>query len=219
VRYEELDRCSRLVDLVVSEATAADVLPRHVVNLAHGRLRRNPLGEDSTIRVEVAGGDDELRQALVEACRAAAYRVEAVADKDIGESPRSPIPSPPGAQRVVTIWEVPLLEPGWAERLERRALRTGPVIALAGFADRAFVARAKAGGAVACLELPLNLDDLLDIIDRTVRSTPLESWPLPPLVEPPQTLRPHFHGPAPRRRNWAPSSSWSDRGPLPRIPR
>jgi hypothetical protein len=52
-----------------------------------------------------------------------------------------------------------------------------------------------------------------------VRSTPLESWPLPQRVEPPKSLPPHDHGPAPRRRSWAPSSSWSDRGPLPRIPR
>src|SRR5438128_55715 len=41
VRYEELERWSRLVDLVLWEATAADVLPGHVARLRdEGRGRR-----------------------------------------------------------------------------------------------------------------------------------------------------------------------------------
>src|SRR5205814_1629995 len=127
--------------------------------------------------------------------QAAGYRAEAIDDRDIGEIPRSRNPAATALQRVLTIWEVPVLEPGWAERLERRALRTGPVIALAGFADRATITRAKASGAVAGLDLPCNLDDLLDVIDRTVRSTLSEVWPVPARVEPPHTLPP-----PPRRR-------------------
>jgi hypothetical protein len=93
-------------------------------------------------------------------------------------------------ERVLTIWEVPVLEPEWAERLERRSRATGPVIALFSFADRMIVAGAKACGAIACLELPCNLDDLLDVIDRTTRSMPLESWPAPARLEPPHVLPP-----------------------------
>ena len=40
VRYEELERWSWLADLVISEATAADILPRHVAGLRR-RASRN----------------------------------------------------------------------------------------------------------------------------------------------------------------------------------
>jgi hypothetical protein len=217
VRYEELERWSRLVDLVVSESTAVDVLPGHLARIVEGDERRIPRVETSAFRIEVACGDFELGRVLVEACGAAGYRVEAVDDREIGEGPRSRSLAVSTPQRVLTIWEVPVLEPAWSQRLERRALRTGPVIALAGFADRSIVARAKAGGAVACLELPCNIDDLLDVINRTVQSTREDAWPELARVEPPHTLPP-----PPRRRSGRvrdPSSSpWSDRGPLPRIP-
>ena len=49
------------------------------------------------------------------------------------------------------------------------------MIALAGFADRAIVARAREAGAVACLELPCDLDDLVDAVDRAVVATPPDS--------------------------------------------
>ncbi len=122
----------------------------------------------------MAGGDDELCRALVDACGAAGYPAEAIDDQEIGG-----IPGPGRRQRsgsasarVLTIWEVPVLEAAWAQRLEWRARRTGPVIALAGFADRSVVARARGAGAVACLELPCDLDDLVDAVDRAVDSDP-----------------------------------------------
>lgn len=55
VRYEELERYSGLVDLVLSEATAADVIPRHVVRLLDGRPTRMPRADtDPPVRVLVA---------------------------------------------------------------------------------------------------------------------------------------------------------------------
>ena len=43
-------------------------------------------------------------------------------DQEIGGEPRSrerdPVDRPP--ERVLTIWEVPVLEPGWPQRLEWR---------------------------------------------------------------------------------------------------
>ena len=218
VRYVELERVSRLVDLVVSEATAAEVLPRHVVRLVEGTERPVPRPAALTFRIELASGNELLGRALIEACVAAGYRAEAVDDQEIGGIIRARNRPAPATERVLTIWEIPVLEPGWAERLEWRALRTGPVIALAGFADREIVARARSGGAVACLELPCDLDDVIDAIDRVVRSTDLESWPLPPRVEPPHALPPRSHRHARRRGNSAASAPWSDRGPLPRIP-
>jgi hypothetical protein len=218
VRYEELERWGRLAELVVSEATAAEVLPRQVARLL-GQVDERGLPDGAReFRIEVAGGDGELCRALAEACAVAGFRAEARSDRGIGEIPRSPEPvgSPP--PRLLTIWEVPVLEPEWAERLERHSRRTGPVIALVGFADRASVARARANGAAACLDLPCNLDDLLEAIARTVRALPPRAWPVPARVEPPHALPP-----PPRRRVARPDRSaasppWSDRGPLPRIP-
>ena len=64
-----------------------------------------------------------------------------------------------------------------------------------GFPDRQTVALAKSKGAVACLELPLNLDDLVDVIDRFARALYLEPPTLSARVEPP-----HLLPPRPRRR-------------------
>jgi hypothetical protein len=218
VRYEELERWSRLVDLVLWEATAADVLPGHIGRLRdEGQGCRRSAVDPAAVRIEVAGGELELCQALVEACRAAGYRAEAIDDRQMGESPRSRTAAGSANHRVVTIWEVPVLEPGWADRLELRARQTGPVIALAGFADRAILASARASGAAACLDLPSNLDDLLDVIERTVRSTPADAWPVPARLEPPHPLPPPRHRAA-RRANHPPAALWPDRGPLPRIP-
>jgi hypothetical protein len=173
--------------------------------------------DPAAVGIEVAGGELELCLALVEACRAAGYRAEAIDERQIGEGPRSRAAAGSATRRVVTIWEVPVLEPGWAHRLERRARQTGPVIVLAGFADRAIVASARASGAAACLDLPCNLDDLLDIIDCTVRSTSADAWPVPARLESPHALPPPRHRAA-RRVNHPPAALWPDRGPLPRIP-
>jgi hypothetical protein len=218
VRYEELERWSRLVELVLWEATAGDVLPGHIGRLMNeGQGRGRSAVDPAAVRIEVAGGELELCLALVEACRAAGYRAEAIDDRQIGEGPRSRAAAGSTTQRVVTIWEVPVLEPGWTHRLERRVRQTGPVIALAGFADRATAASARASGAAACLDLPCNLDDLLGAIERTVRSTPADAWPVPARLEPPHALPPPRHRAA-RRANHPPAALWPDRGPLPRIP-
>src|SRR5262249_22843902 len=106
---------------------------------------------------------------------------------------------------------------GWSERLNRYASANGPVIALVGFADRAIVTEAKSNGAVACLELPYNLDDLVDLIDRTDRSLPPEAWPLPARAEAPHALPPR-----PRRARRHHESSmavppWSESDRAPKL--
>jgi hypothetical protein len=161
-----------------------------------------------------------LCRALVDACIQAGYAARQVDDQEIGGNtqPRPRDRSVAATERVLTIWEMPVLEPGWAQRLEWRARRAGPVIGLAGFADRAIVARARGAGAVACLELPCDLDDLVDAVDRVVSSTPLDAWPIPPRIEPAHIL------PPPRRNtrrhvSMVAASPWPERGPLPTIPR
>ncbi len=218
IRYEELERWSGLVDLIVSEATAADVLPGQIARRFEGGERRNPRSVAPAFRIEVAGGDDELCRALADVFEAAGYRADAIDDQEIGGLLRARNRSGSFLEQVLTIWELPVLEPGWAERLEGRARRMGPVIVLAGFADRAIVARAKAAGAIACLELPCDIDDLIETVHRAVRATDPESWPVPPRAEPPHGLPPRPHRRADRPGSSAAASPWSERGPLPRIP-
>ena len=175
-------------------------------------------GCDSTgFRIEVAGSNRDLCEGLVEACVIAGYRAIAVDDLDAARSVGAQPAAPPAAERALTIWDVPVLEPDWAERLERRARSTGPVIALFGFADREVVSTAKARGAVACLELPYDVDDLIDVIDRAGRSFPTDKWPVRVRVEPPHRLPPR-----PRRRkqqhdNTTAAVPWSDRDRKPII--
>jgi len=216
VRYEELERWSSLADLVLSEATAADVLPRHVARLVQGRAVRTAPPATGGFRIEVAGGNHDLCQALVEACTAGGCRAITVDDLDSAGGAASPKVPASKNEPVLTIWDVPVLEPDWAERLERRSRSSGPVIALLGFADRTTVALAKTRGAIACLELPYNVDDLLDIIDRTARSLPAERWPMPARVEPPHQLPPRPR--RPRGRQETPAAvPWSDRDRKPTI--
>jgi hypothetical protein len=218
VRYEELERWSGLVELVIAEGTAADILPGQLARRLDGQVRRRPSSGMAPFRIEIAGGDDELGRALADACVQAGYSARQIDEHDIGGDPR-PRPrarSGSAAERVLTIWEIPVLDPGWPQRLEWRAHRTGPLIGLAGFADRAIVARARGAGAVACLDLPCDLDDLIDAVDRTAAATPPDAWPIPARAEPAHVL------PPPRRngrRNGKPTtaSDWLDRGPLPTI--
>ena len=86
VRYEELERWSGLADLVISEATAADILPRHVARLVERRVGRSTRAETAGFRIEVAGGNHDLCQALVEACAAAGYRAVQVDDLEIARA-------------------------------------------------------------------------------------------------------------------------------------
>jgi len=214
-RYEELESVSGLFDLIIPEATATDVLPGRVARLFDGKACPGSRAEGISFRIEMACGTDELGEVLVQRCADAGYRVEKVDDSSIGEDSRPRVSPVSTTERVLTIWEVPVLGQSWPERLDRRALATGPVIGLMGFADRSTVTLAKAKGACACLELPCDSDDLLDVIDRITRSIPLEKWPLPPRAEPPHVLPPR-----PRRRVSAPTNSaaaapslWSDHRP------
>lgn len=219
VRYEELERCSGLVDLVVSEAVASDTLPGRLARRLDGYTRHQPPPGGDRCRIEVAGGNGELSRVLVGACMRAGYAAATVDEWEMFGEPafKGRSPGPVGNERVLTIWEVPVLEPGWCRDLERRAHRTGPVIALAGFADRSTVTRAREAGAAACLELPCDLDDLIDVVDRIVVGTPADSWPSPARAEPPHRLPPPRRNPR-RHRNLVAPSRWPDAAPPSTIP-
>ncbi len=174
VRYAELDRCLRVVDAAIPEATALETLPRHVsrlLGLPESADRTLPLPGPRAVRIMTS--NYELRSVLSEVCGAAGFETASdpqVASEDCAVGPgAAPAPAlAPAPARVVTVYDVPVLEPEWPRWVADAAM-CGPVVALAGFADRATVLRAKAAGASACLDLPVDPGDLLDVIERVSR--------------------------------------------------
>lgn len=183
VRYAEIERCAALVEMVTPEATAAETLPHQIARMlehAPGHADRSRRGATP---VEVVSTDHELRRVLCEAASHAGYRASDSHALAVG--PDAP------AGRTLTVWDVPVLEPRWEERLERRS-KAGPVLALLGFADRATVVQARDAGASACLDLPCALDDLIDALDRMARTVarpraePAHPAPAGPIVRAPR---------------------------------
>jgi hypothetical protein len=195
VRYEEIERVLGVVDQVLPEGTAADILPGRIDRYINGPLKRYPRVDGAHFAVEVSGRNEDLCRTLVDVCAKAGYRAGSIDDLLARDFARQPSAPSPRAERALTIWEVPVLEPEWPEVLARRALATGPVIGLLGFADRAAVSRAKASGATVCLDLPFEVDDLIDSVERAAGSRAPDQWPVPARMEPPHQLPPR-----PRRR-------------------
>lgn len=150
VRYYQLERCSSLVDVLLSDATAIESVARHAVDLP-ARDRR----DDSPPPVVIRSTNGDLRTMLADTCRSAGYPVE---NRDAADSPAG----------TLVVWDVPILEDVWEAELRRLADRHR-LIALIGFPDRAVVQRARRAGAVACLELPCDPMDLIYVLDRASR--------------------------------------------------
>jgi CheY-like chemotaxis protein len=183
-RYHQLVRWSPLVDVILPEATAAEVVGRHVIG-APARVR--PAGPRPI--VAVVSGLFELRRMLADACREAGYMAAAArAWEDV-------------AAGGVALWDVPVLEPDWAEVLERES-QVRRVIALVGFADRETVARARESGAAACLDLPCDVNDLAHVLDRVAAAPPRKAdrpHGVPPAPVGFRVVRPEAADPGPGR--------------------
>jgi hypothetical protein len=151
VRHAELERWSAqgLVDAIVSEATARDTIGRHLFTVE----RESSLSTGSRPAVVVVSANFELRRTLVDACESLGYPPEPVCDWSEMRSSG------------LAVWDVPVLEPDWTETLARHAA-VSTVVVLLGFASRKLVVEARAHGASACLELPLDLLDLGYVLDR-----------------------------------------------------
>jgi CheY-like chemotaxis protein len=177
VRYADLQRWADLYDAAVPEGTARDTVARLLTPSAPSRP-----APGSRPRVAVVSTNPALREMLAEACALAGYPVAAA--RDWAEAPAT---GP-------AVWDVPVLEPDWPRVLERRA-RAGPIVALIGFADRGLAAEARARGASACLDLPVDLGDLTAALDRLAAPTGEPAHDLPP----------------------PPRGRWSSRESLPRM--
>jgi len=167
-RHADLERWARMLDAAIPEATARETVARHA--LGHGLDRDGPR-RGALARVAVVSANHEIRTTLADACRAGGYAPEAARDWP---------DAPPG---IAAVWDVPVLEPDWPDRLARRS-QASPVVALLGFADRATVRRARESGASACLDLPCEVDDLLIALDRLTTAPigePAHAVPPPPM--------------------------------------
>jgi hypothetical protein len=164
VRHADLERWSAVVDAVVPEATARDTIARH---LAEGNEPASSPTQRPSVRI--ISGNHELRQTLTDACESLGYGSEPARDWTEA-SPRG-----------LAVWDVPVLAADWPIVLARQK-RSGPVVALLGFADRALVRLAREHGAAACLELPFDLADLGFVLDRlaTLSTQPPHDVPPPP---------------------------------------
>jgi hypothetical protein len=153
-RYHQVQRwaATGLVDVVLSEATASEVLPRAVAGSPQPRAVAGAARRET---VAVVSGLYELRSYLVEAVTAAGYPARGFRGWD-------------GAPDAIglAVWDVPTLEPGWEAELARATARGHRVVALLGLAERALVTRARAAGAVACLDQPCDPADLAHVLDR-----------------------------------------------------
>ena len=130
-RYAEVERWSRLVDAVIPEAIARETVARHALAIER---KPRPSGGPRP-KVAVVSTNYELRTILAEAARAGGFASEAISEPD---------DAPSG---VAAVWDVPILEPDWPARLAALA-RSGPVVALLGFADRQAVTLARQHGAL-----------------------------------------------------------------------
>lgn len=166
VRHADLERWADIIDIAVPEATARETLWRR---LPDGDAREVSKPGGPRPRVAVISTNWALRQALAEALEVAGYPVTVSKCWDEARGP------------TISVWDVPLLEPDWADRLGRHSNST-QVVALMGFPDRGLVTLAHDRGASACLELPVDIGDLVAVIDRlaTTRVEPAHAVPPAP---------------------------------------
>lgn len=215
VRYAELERCSRGVDLAISEATAVETLSRHVSRLLERRdepPRAAPAAD--CLPVQVISSNHELRAVLSEICLAEGFKVSSGREFTAQWQGRA-AGADRAANQMLTLWDIPVLVPDWPRLLEERT-KLGPVVALLGFADRATVGQARASGAAGCLDLPLDVNDLVHVIERVNRklrsdsSTKFEGRIEPAHAVPPGPVSRAKRGRAAIRQREARPPLWSE---------
>jgi CheY-like chemotaxis protein len=155
-RYHQVQRwaAAGLVDVVLSEATAAEILPRAVAGNAPRAIAMSARTA-SRETVAVVSGLAEMKAYLAEAVLAAGYPSRGFrAWEGVPDSIR------------LAVWDVPTLETGWEAEMARATARGRRVVALLGLAERELVTRARAAGVAACLDQPCDPADLAFVIDR-----------------------------------------------------
>lgn len=153
VRHHQLERLNGLVEVILPETTAVEVIDRYL-DPVESKIRERS-DKRSLPRVWVASGLAEVRAMLVQACESAGYltATEAVLGQAGGEG--------------LTVWDVPLLDPAWPAALQR-VDGWRQVVCIGGFTDRGLVRRLRGLGTAACLDWPCDPRDMIHVLDRLV---------------------------------------------------
>ena len=107
VRYAELERCSRGVDLAIPEATAVETLSRHVSRLLEWQddpPRAAPAAD--CLPVQVISSDHELRAVLSEICLSEGFKVTSSREFTVQGQDRAPR-ADRAATEILTLWDIP----------------------------------------------------------------------------------------------------------------
>lgn len=155
VRYAEVQTLSALADRITPESVATDLLP--------GRLARSsgtPVKATDKQRFSKVGilssnlAISEMLAEWVQWCGYSPLIANGWSDRLL--QPNSLI-----------IWDVPILSDRWLSQLRIQARRR-PVLTLLAMSNRDTTEQAKQAGAVACLDLPFDADDLADLLSLHV---------------------------------------------------
>ncbi|MGZ3390902.1 MAG: hypothetical protein ACXVCF_15075, partial [Isosphaeraceae bacterium] len=164
--------------------------------------------------VQVISSNHELRAVLSEICLAEGFKVSSGREFTAQWQGRA-AGADRAANQMLTLWDIPVLVADWPRMLEERT-KLGPVVALLGFADRATVGQARASGAAGCLDLPLDVNDLVHVIERVNRklrsdsSTKFEGRIEPAHAVPPGPVSRAKRGRAAIRQREARPPLWSE---------
>ncbi len=154
-RYRQLELWAGACHAILSDTTAGEVIWRYVGGRGHSRVSVE--GPQSFARrrrrVAVVSSDFELRVMIADICQRAGYAACPVASWNEATA---------GS---LAVWDVPVLDESWRTILRRESHRRR-ILALAGFCDRALVRQLKQHGALACLDLPTQTDDIAWVLDR-----------------------------------------------------
>jgi hypothetical protein len=147
VRYSDLQATTSLVDRIVSEGVATEVIVRKT-------SMAEPAG-DFGFPVGILTSNVALREMLEDVLLAFGYCPAVL------NGCSDPI-LPHGS---LLIWDVPVLSDRWEVRLRDQS-RMRPILTLLGLADRGLIERARSAGAISCLELPFQIEDLRNVLER-----------------------------------------------------
>lgn len=175
-RYADVQILATLTDRITPEGVALEVLAGRIRRLTGKHPATEPFHEQQAIGL--LSQSRPLMEMLAEWVRFCGFEPVIM---DGWSDPKLSAGS-------LVIWDAPLLNDRWETELKAQAHRR-PVIALLGMTTRDLTARAKVAGAVACLDLPFETDDLTDLIfehvpKRTTGSVPARNQP----ASAPQTL-------------------------------
>jgi hypothetical protein len=150
-RYSDVQELASLTDRITPESVAIDVFPARI-NRLRGKLfggsRSKPLPAVGLLAQNRPMAEmlaDCLSMVSLETVLANGWTDPAL---------------PSGS---LMLWDVPTLNPRWDSELKAQSRRR-PIISLLAMANREMTARARAAGAVACLDLPFEINDLHDLV-------------------------------------------------------